>query len=72
MSNYHNIFSYYRGPASSSDVQLEDNTTKALINLLEHGELASSFLQKFVPDALGDATDLRNPEFYLQRGPGIP
>lgn len=72
MSNYHNIFSYYRGPASSSDVQLEDNTTKALINLLEHGELASSFLQKFVPDALGDATDLRNPEFYLQRGPESP
>ena len=37
---HHNIFCYYRGfkdEEQSRIRQLEDNTTKALINTLEHG-----------------------------------
>jgi len=41
MSNFHkNIFYYYRGAQNSNsnrERQLEDNTTKALINTLQHG-----------------------------------
>ncbi len=40
MNNFHqNIFNFFRSPTKSNiesyDLQLEDNTTKALINILE-------------------------------------
>lgn len=48
--------------------QVEDNTTKALINLLEHAEpsLTASFLAEFVATAELDGSP---PSYYLQRGP---
>lgn len=47
---HHNIFYYYRGASlseSARERQLEDNTTKALINVIEHCDLkvSSEFLQ---------------------------
>lgn len=48
---HHNIFYYYRGPKQSKqekyDQQLEDNTTKALVNTLKHCSpaLALKFLE---------------------------
>lgn len=56
---HHNIFHYYRGPTTSKvknsnkgkrvDVQLENNTTKALINTLKYctSEVCIEFLNHF-------------------------
>jgi hypothetical protein len=63
---HHNVFYYYRGSKAEErgrERQLEDNTTKALINMLEHGRerVVAPFLEW-----LGIPKD-QNPRFYLQR-----
>lgn len=71
---HHNCFFYFRGPSTRSgdgvDRQVEDNTTKALVNVLEHSDpgVASSFLSRFSPVEL--QTD--ELDFYLQGGPDQP
>ncbi len=57
---HHNIFCYYRGAKSASldyDLQLEDNTTKALINTLEHcsAKVVVKFLRWLDIAATGEA-----------------
>lgn len=77
---HHNIFYYYRGQSSKASAseeakehayhrQVEDNTTKALINVLKHGNrgLTKSFVERFVPQA---SIDWRTkPKHYLQGHP---
>jgi hypothetical protein len=74
---HHNIFFYYRGPSTKAvsphdaHKQLEDNATKALVNVLEHSppELARSFLGRFAPGlAVGWPPDER-ASYHLQGGP---
>src|SRR4051794_10546223 len=75
-SQHRNIFFYYRGP-SLSDAdgaaqakQVEDNTTKALINTLDLGgpDLAYSFLD-FVAITWTRQEGRGEVEFFLQGGP---
>lgn len=67
MTDFHrNIFSYYRGasqPEQDRERQLEDNTTKALVNALEHCDrrVATKFLEW-----LGISTP-RNVNFFQQK-----
>lgn len=77
MSRYRNCFYYFRGPRNAGKVaaatkQLEDNATKALINVLEHGgpNVTWSFLEEVAGVDRG-AVDVE-PEFYLQGGPEHP
>lgn len=76
MSRYRNCFYYFRGPKNLSREaraakQLEDNTTKALINVLEHGgaELTESFLGEVIGVEVPKASQA---EFFLQEGPEQP
>lgn len=73
---FHNVFSSFRGPSArreqeGSDAQLEDNATKALVNVLElapaGAELTVSFLGQ-VTHVDVPATPAQ-PAFFLQGGP---
>ena len=74
---HHNVFYYFRGPSAAAGSsrgdeetrhrQVEDNTTKALINVLDCGlaEITEGFLERFVPKA--SRKGIAGAEFYLQR-----
>lgn len=72
MKPHQNIFFYYRGPRSGRetaayDTQLENNTTKALINLLEHGgpDILAAFLRLIDPK-LATSEAVRRSKMRLQ------
>jgi hypothetical protein len=75
-SRYHNCFYYFRGPTSKRktaevDTQLEDNTTKALINVLQHSapELTTTFLRSVADQ---NVVPVMKFEYFLQRRPDSP
>lgn len=75
-SRYQNCFYYFRGPSSKekaaeADKQLEDNTTKALINVLEHSDrsITRRFLAALVCHDPGPVSEV---EYFLQRRPDSP
>jgi hypothetical protein len=71
---FHNIFYSFRGPSQRSehevDVQLEDNATKALVNVLElsteRASLTRSFVELLASIPVGSGA---SPSFFLQGGP---
>jgi hypothetical protein len=75
-TQYRNIFFYYRGPThgdpeGAADArQIEDNTTKALINTLElsSADLVRSFLDAVAINITDEGRDF---EFFLQGGPTL-
>lgn len=72
-------FFYYRGPSARESrqageryqQQVEDNSTKALVNVLEHGgpDATRSFLRRFAPALADGWPPGALPELFLQRGP---
>ena len=75
-SRFHNCFYYFRGPSSKRkeaelDKQLEDNTTKALINVLKHSDpkLTTSFLESVVGQTIVPGKEF---EYFLQGRPYPP
>jgi hypothetical protein len=69
---HRNCFVYYRGPSAGSDArvrQIEDNSTKALINLLEHSE--RSLTGRFLKEMLEVDEPVRDASYFLQGG-GAP
>src|SRR4030042_5713107 len=71
MSDPHkNIFYYYRGPSSREneeiiyDRQIEDNTTKALINCLEYS--SRNLLEHFLNYFSIEVKNKTAPQFLLQ------
>jgi len=82
-NGHHNIFNYYRGPSKLGDEadegryhqQLEDNTTKALINLLRHSppSLTTSFLARCVPGIEAALEEVDGFDYGLQvPKPSVP
>ena len=72
---HHNIFYFYRGPESkrkkgdldsvSKDVQIENNTTKALVNVLKHCSL--DICKEFINYFFNLDFDINNIKFALQK-----
>ena len=72
---HHNLFYFYRGPESkhkkedsnsvSKDVQVENNTTKALINVLKH--CTSGICKEFINSFFKLDLDISNIKFALQK-----
>ncbi len=73
MDPHRNIFFYYAGTAKAvggRDRQLEDNTTKALVNLLEltaNGDPEGQLTQNFIAYLEVSTSDSGAPDFALQR-----
>jgi len=68
---YKNIFYYYRGPSSFTnhgfgDPQIEDNTTKALVNILDKSE--KSLLHDFLNSVDIQVNKCDNVSYGLQIG----
>ena len=76
-SRYQNCFYYFRGPSAKQataelDKQIEDNTTKALINVLENSgtHVTSSFLATVLD--CKDVGSTLKCEYFLQGPPDTP
>lgn len=76
-TRYQNCFYYFRGSRvqeqeADFDRQLEDNTTKALLNVLEHS--GPGLMRSFLSTVVGvDApSDRPAVEYFLQGGPAAP
>lgn len=70
---FHNVFHYFRGPSASGetyDQQLENNATKALINVLEHSH--PSVLQSFIARFVEVDSNIDRPSFGIEGGPETP